>query len=136
MKGVALLLAAQAIFWVHIGIIAFNVFGLIVIPLGVWWGWAFVRVLWWRLLHLVALLIVALQAMLGRACFLTIWESDLAARAGETSSNLPLIQGWITRLVFWPLPIWAFAVFYVAIALYVIALWVIVPPRWSWHSAR
>jgi hypothetical protein len=130
------LLAAQAIFWVHIGIIAFNVFGLIVIPLGVWRGWAFVRVLWWRLLHLVALLIVALQAVLGRACFLTIWESDLAARAGETSSNLPLIQGWITRLVFWPLPIWAFAVFYVAIALYVIALWVIVPPRWSWHSAH
>lgn len=131
-----LLVAAQAIFWVHIGIITFNVFGLIVIPLGVWLGWAFVRVLWWRLLHLVALLIVALQAVLGRACFLTIWESDLAARAGETSSNLPLIQGWITRLVFWPLPIWAFAVFYVAIALYVIALWVIVPPRWPWHSAH
>lgn len=131
-----LLVAAQAIFWVHIGIITFNVFGLIVIPLGVWLGWAFVRVLWWRLLHLVALLIVALQAVLGRACFLTIWESDLAVRAGETSSNLPLIQGWITRLVFWPLPIWAFAVFYVAIALYVIALWVIVPPRWPWHSAH
>lgn len=131
-----LLVAAQAIFWVHIGIITFNVFGLIVIPLGVWLGWAFVRVLWWRLLHLVALLIVALQAVLGRACFLTIWESDLAVRAGETSSNLPLIQGWITRLVFWPLPIWAFAVFYVAIALYVIALWVIVPPRWPSHSAH
>ena len=131
-----LLVAAQAIFWVHIGIITFNVFGLIVIPLGVWLGWAFVRVLGWRLLHLAALLIVALQAVLGRACFLTIWESDLAARAGETSSNLPLIQGWITRLVFWPLPIWAFAVFYVAIALYVIALWVIVPPRWPWHSAH
>lgn len=131
-----LLVAAQAIFWVHIGIITFNVFGLIVIPLGVWLGWAFVRVLWWRILHLVALLIVALQAVLGRACFLTIWESDLAVRAGETSSNLPLIQGWITRLVFWPLPIWAFAVFYVAIALYVIALWVIVPPRWPWHSAH
>ena len=131
-----LLVAAQAIFWVHIGIITFNVFGLIVIPLGVWLGWAFVRVLWWRLLHLVALLIVALQAVLGRACFLTIWEGDLAVRAGETSSNLPLIQGWITRLVFWPLPIWAFAVFYVAIALYVIALWVIVPPRWPWHSAH
>lgn len=131
-----LLVAAQAIFWVHIGIITFNVFGLIVIPLGVWLGWAFVRVLWWRLLHLVALLIVALQAVLGRACFLTIWESDLAVRAGETSSNLPLIQGWITRLVFWPLPIWAFAVFYVAIALYVIALWVIVPPRWPSHPAH
>lgn len=131
-----LLVAAQAIFWVHIGIITFNVFGLIVIPLGVWLGWAFVRVLWWRILHLVALLIVALQAVLGRACFLTIWESDLAVRAGETSSNLPLIQGWITRLVFWPLPIWAFAVFYVAIALYVIALWVIVPPRWPSHPAH
>ncbi|HKT19505.1 MAG TPA: DUF2784 family protein [Stellaceae bacterium] len=129
-------LAAQAIFWVHIAIIAFNVFGLIAIPLGVWLGWAFIRVPWWRLLHLAALLVVALQAVLGRACFLTLWESDLAARAGETSSNLPLIQEWIARLVFWPLPIWMFALFYVAIFLYVVALWVLVPPRWSRRLAR
>lgn len=128
------LLAAQVIFWVHIGIIAFNVFGLVVIPLGAWLGWAFIRVLSWRLLHLAALILVALQAVLGRACFLTVWESDLAARAGETTSNLPLIQGWITRLVFWPLPIWLFAVFYLTIAVYVIALWVLVPPQGSWHS--
>jgi len=133
-RDVALLLAAQVIFWIHIAIIAFNVFGLIAIPLGAWLGWGFVRILWWRLLHLCALLLVALQAVLGRACFLTIWESDLAVRSGETSSSLPLIQGWLTSLVFWPLPIWVFAVFYLAIALYVIALWALVPPRWSWHS--
>lgn len=127
-------IAAQLVFWIHVAIIAFNVFGLIVIPLGAWAGWRFIRVLWWRALHLLALLVVALQAVLGRACFLTLWESDLAARAGETNSTVPLIQGWITKLVFWPFPIWVFAALYIAIALYTIALWLLAPPRWPWAS--
>ncbi|MBU2721588.1 DUF2784 domain-containing protein, partial [Acidithiobacillus ferridurans] len=43
---------AQVILVVHILIIAFNVFGLIAIPLGAWRGWRWVRIFWWRALHL------------------------------------------------------------------------------------
>jgi hypothetical protein len=80
---------AEAILWFHVVVIAFNVFGLVAIPLGAWSGWKFVRVFWWRALHLGLLGIVALQAVLGRACFLTIWESDFLRRAGEAASNEP-----------------------------------------------
>jgi hypothetical protein len=123
----SLLLAAAVIFWLHMAVIAFNVFGLVVIPLGAWRGWGFVRVFWWRALHLAALIVVALQAVLGRACFLTIWESELLARAGAAGSSAPLIQAWITRLVFWPLPLWFFALLYVAIGVYALSLWWLVP---------
>jgi len=82
---------AGAILWFHGVVIAFNVFGLVAIPLGAWGGWKFVRVFWWRTLHLGLLGIVALQAVVGRACFLTIWESDFLRRAGEAASNEPLI---------------------------------------------
>ena len=104
---------AEAILWFHVVVIAFNVFGLVAIPLGAWSGWKFVRVFWWRALHLGLLGIVALQAVLGRACFLTIWESDLQRRAGEAASNEPLIRRWVSQAIYWPLPLWFFAMLYV-----------------------
>jgi hypothetical protein len=58
---------AEAILWFHGVVIAFNVFGLVAIPLEAWGGWKFVRVFWWRALHLGLLGIVALQAVPGRA---------------------------------------------------------------------
>lgn len=125
-----LAVAAAAIFWLHVAIIAFNLFGLVAIPLGAWRAWGFVRIFWWRALHLGALFIVALQAVLGRACFLTIWENELTTRAGEAASHTPLIQGWVSRLVYWPVPLWVFAVIYVAIGAYAVLLWCLVPPRW------
>ena len=39
---------ADAVLLLHLGIVLFNVFGLIAIPLGAWRGWDFVRVFWWR----------------------------------------------------------------------------------------
>jgi Protein of Unknown function (DUF2784) len=73
---------AEAILGLHVIVIAFSVFGLVAIPLGAWGGWRGVRVFWWRALPMSVLGIVALQAMLGRACFLTIWENDLLRLAG------------------------------------------------------
>jgi Zn-dependent protease len=78
---------AAAILAAHLAIILFNLFGLIAVPLGAVWRWQFVRVRWWRLLHLVALAAVAAQAVLGRACFLTIWQ---AALTGATGRPTPL----------------------------------------------
>ncbi len=125
---------ANAILLLHVIVISFNVLGLIVIPLGAWRRWAFVRVFWLRALHMGILAVVAVQAVLDRVCFLTVWESDLMRRSGEATSNAPLIQTWVNRLIFWPLPMWVFAVLYVAVCVYVVALWWLVPPRLSRKS--
>jgi uncharacterized protein DUF2784 len=77
---------AEAILGLHVVVIAFSVFGLVAIPLGAWGGWRGVRVFWWRALHISVLGIVALQAMLGRACFLTIWENDLPSNGSAERS--------------------------------------------------
>lgn len=113
----------------HVGVILFNLFGLIAIPLGAWRGWRFVRVFWWRALHLAVLAAVAVQAVLQQACFLTLWQSVLLRRAGEAASDAPLIERWVNRLVFWPLPLWFFAALYVAVCVYALLLWRLVPPR-------
>ncbi len=109
----------------HLAVIGFNLFGLVAIPLGAWRGWAFVRARGWRLLHLASLAVVALQALFGRACFLTIWQDDL----GGAQAQPPLIMRFVNGLIYWPLPMWAFTAAYVAIFAYVVALWFLAPPR-------
>jgi len=120
---------ADAVLLLHLGIIVFNIFGLVVIPLGAWRGWRFVYVFWWRALHLAILAVVALQALLQQVCFLTIWQAELLQPESSASSSPPLIAGWINRLIYWPLPLWAFAILYVAVCVYTLLLWRLVPPR-------
>ncbi len=120
---------ADAVLLFHLGIILFNIFGLIAIPVGAVRGWTFVRVFWWRALHVAILVIVALQAVLQRVCFLTLWQGDLQAPATGPAVPAPLIARTIDRLIYWPLPLWVFAVIYVAVCLYVLVLWHLVPPR-------
>jgi hypothetical protein len=118
-------LLAGAVLAVHVGVIAFNVFGLIAVPLGAWCGWSFVRVRWWRALHIASLTVVALQAAFGQACFLTVWQRQLEGEAADRA----LIQSWVEALIFWPLPIWMFALLYAAVLVYALALWFWVRPE-------
>ncbi|MGH6974315.1 MAG: DUF2784 family protein [Stellaceae bacterium] len=119
---------AVAVLAVHVAAIAFNVFGLVAIPLGAWRGWAFVRGFWWRAVHLALLFVVALQALFGRACFLTLWQAALEQNAGQAASREPLIARWVDSVIFWNLPIGFFAALYVAVLITALALWRWVPP--------
>ena len=121
-------IAVMLILLVHFGVVVFNVFGLVAIPLGKWLGWDFVRGFWWRFTHVLSLAAVALQAVLGRACFLTIWESALRANA-DAAEPPPMIATWINSALYWPLPLWVFAAGYVGVLLYALMLWRWVPPR-------
>jgi len=115
---------AQAVLAVHLGVIAFNILGLVAIPLGAALGWRWVRVRWWRLVHLASWAVVAVQAVLGRACFLTVWQDRLS---GAAPGQPPLIERWVEKAVFWPLPIWVFGALYLALFAAVVALWWAVP---------
>ncbi len=119
---------AELVLAAHLVVILFNVFGLVAVPVGAACGWRFVRIRWWRVLHLLSLAAVAVQAVAGRACILTLWQSELA---GAATRPLPLIVGWVNRLVYWNLPLWVFALLYVAVFGYTLGLFWLVPPRRS-----
>jgi hypothetical protein len=119
------LLLAGAVLAIHLAVINFNLFGLVAVPIGAKLGWRFVRVRWWRILHIGSMAVVAVQAIAGRACFLTILQEGLA---GGGAQPPPLIMAFVNRLVFWPLPLWVFTVIYVLACLYTLALWRLVPP--------
>jgi hypothetical protein len=115
---------------IHAAVVAFNIFWMIAIPIGAWRGWRFVRSFWWRSAHIASLVIVAIQPLLGRYCFLTLWQEALKEMAGPTALAEP---GWLERvltlMVFWPLPPWIFVYLYVAAAVWTVSLWWIVPPN-------
>jgi hypothetical protein len=123
---------AQLVLSLHLVVIAFNIAGLVAIPLGARLGWGWVRIRSWRVLHVASWVVVAVQAVAGRACFLTYWQDDLAGAGGET----PLVMRWVNALIYWPLPMWAFTAIYLALFGYVLALWRRVRPSRHPSSAR
>ena len=120
------MIAADAILAAHVAIILFNLFGLVAVPLGAVCRWRFVRIRWWRIVHILLLAAVAVQALAGRACILTLWQADLA---GGAADRAPLIVRSLERAIYWPLPIWVFAALYIVIFGYAMALFWLVPPR-------
>jgi hypothetical protein len=64
----------------------------------------------------------------GALCFLTIWQASLLRAAGGAAETSP-IETIVMRLIFWPLPLWAFVVLYVAAVAYALAMWWLVPPH-------
>lgn len=127
--------AAQAGFWAdailvaHVAVVAFVVGLAILVPVGGWRGWAWVRHQGLRRLHLGAVLFIAAQAWLGELCPLTVWEQDLRRLAGEATHGESFIAHWLGRLLYVEAPWWAFVLAYTLFAAHVAACWRWVPPR-------
>ena len=125
------LVLADLMLIVHTAFVAFVVIGLLVIWIGRFRHWAFVRNFWFRLLHLAAIGVVVAESVMGFVCPLTTWENQLRLRAGnESRYQESFIQHWLHQVLFFDLDEKVFTVLYIAFFLLVgLSLW-FVPPRW------
>ena len=121
--------AADLVLLLHALFVAFVVIGLVLILIGKVCDWNWVRNPWFRLIHLVAIVLVMLQAWFGLICPLTTIEMALRSHAGDTVYSGSFISYWLERLLYYQLPPWVFAVCYTAFAVIVIASWYWVRPR-------
>lgn len=117
---------AELILAVHLAVVGFNLFGLVVVPLGAWRGWGFVHAPLWRLFHVGSLAVTAVQAIMGRACFLTLWQAGSSEGQGAPP---PMIMHWVNAAIYWPLPLWVFTLLYCLAFAYALALLRLVPLR-------
>lgn len=146
-------LAADAVATVHLGVVLFVILAVPITVLGALLGWRFVRSLWFRLLHLGLILLVAGQALVDATCPLTTWERSLRRAGGQTrmssDGRVSVVDeqvgffGQLVREVLFigPRPgateqEWErfdqlLLVWYVAFACVVVWSWVYVPPRWQ-----
>ena len=113
----------------HVEFIAFVVVGLLLILLGGRRGWNWVRDPWVRLLHLVSIGVVVVQAWLGIICPLTTLEMALREKAGDSTYGGTFVAHWLQRLIYYEAPPWVFAVSYTVFGLAVVGSWLKFRPR-------
>lgn len=118
---------ADLILIVHFAFVLFVVGGLPAIWLGAARGWRWVRNFRFRAAHLAAISFVALEALLGMACPLTVWEDALRGTLTEAG----FVARWLRRLLYYSFPDWVFACAYLLFAAVVAATWWRVPPQRS-----
>jgi hypothetical protein len=120
---------ADLIVMVHASYVAFVVLGLAVILLGVCFRWGWVRNVWFRALHLIAIGIVVAESLTGIDCPLTVWERQLREMAGQTSYTGDFLGHWAHQLIFFRFDRWVFTVAYTLFGLTVLAAFILAPPR-------
>jgi hypothetical protein len=127
-------LAADLIVVIHATYVGFVVLGMLAIVLGAIFRWSWVRNIWFRAIHLVAIGIVAGESALGIACPLTVWEARLRKMAGQGGYTGDFLGYWAHRLIFVRAEPWVFTVLYILFGLLVLVAFVLVPPRWPGSS--
>jgi hypothetical protein len=104
---------ADIVLAVHVAFVAFVVGGFAAILVGIARGHAWARSPLLRWAHFAAIAFVAVEALVGIACPLTVWEDTL--RRG-TGSDETFVGRWLRRLLYWDLPPWMFTAAYLAFA--------------------
>ena len=122
-------LLADLVLWAHFLWVGFILFGQAAVMTGWAMGWGWTRNLWFRLVHLAAMLLVAAQAWLGIACPLTLIENRLRLQAGDASYRRSFVSDWAERLLFYDAPDWVFLLLYSLFALLIALTFAAYPPR-------
>lgn len=123
------LLAADAILFLHMLIVVFNVLGLIFIFVGYALKWSWVRNPWFRFAHVVAIGVVVIQSWIGVVCPFTSLEMALRSKAGETVYSGTFISHWLESLLYYEASPLVFVVIYTVFGLLVVVSWLVVRPR-------
>ena len=118
-------LLADALLVAHFLLAAFIVGGLVLVWIGAAARWRWVRNPWFRWLHLGAIGFVALEAVAGIACPLTVWEDLL--RGGLRPDSF--IGRWVAKLLYYRAPEWVFTAAYLGWAAATLATLRWIPPR-------
>jgi hypothetical protein len=130
-------LFADAVLIVHFLYVLFAVGGEVLVLVGGALRWRWVRNLPFRLVHLTAVALVAVEALLGVMCPLTEWEYRLRELAGQhVQRQLSFVARLVRSVIFYDFPAWVFTVAYVGFALLVAGSFLLYPPRRAARQPR
>ena len=125
-------LLADALVTVHMLYVSFTVGGAVLILLGALFRWSWIRNRTFRIVHLLSILIVAAEAVLGAICPLTEWEYNLRKLAGQrVELKLSFVARLLRTIIFYDFPLWVFTITYLAFAGLIILTLIFIPPRWK-----
>ena len=122
------LLLADIIAIIHLGYVVFVILGFILILMGIALRWKWIRNLWFRIAHLAAIAGVALEAILGVNCPLTVLEFSLRYGVSLSDKRVSFVGELIDSILYHDAPAWLFTIIYVGFALLVAITFVLAPP--------
>ncbi len=113
----------------HVSFVIFVVVGLLLVYVGFFAGWNWVRNFWFRVVHLTGIGVVVLQSWLGIICPLTTFEMWLRDNAGQGTYSGSFIQYWLQTILYYDAPAWVFVLCYSLFGSLVLMSWFLVKPR-------
>jgi len=119
---------ADLIAIIHLGYVVFVILGFILILAGIFLKWKWIRNLWFRIIHLGAMVGVALEAILGINCPLTVLEFSLRHGVSPSDRRVSFVGELIDSILYYDAPAWLFTIIYVGFALLVAITFVMAPP--------
>jgi len=127
---------ADGILFLHVLFALFVVGGQLLIVLGAYQGWFWIRNWWFRIAHLCAIAIVVAQSWVSLICPLTILEGRLRVQAGQQHYQETFMQFWLQRFLYYEAPVWVFIAVYTLFGLLVVITWFRFPPQKKSGSIR
>jgi len=120
---------ADLVVILHFCYVTFTVGGELAVLLGGALRWRWVRNLPFRVTHLAAVALVAVEALAGTSCPLTVWEYQLRQLAGQrVEQQISFVARLVRGIIFHDFPAWVFVAAYVAFAALVALTLLLVRP--------
>ena len=121
---------ADVVVVIHLAYVSYVVVGQLAVFGGVVLRWQWIRNIWFRVTHLLAISIVAFEAIMNITCPLTRWEAQLRNLAGQQVQESDFLGLLIHELFFFSWPPWVFTTLYISFAALVLGTFIVAPPRW------
>ena len=112
----------------HLAYASFVAIGFLLIIVGGLLRWHWVRNPVFRWAHLACIAIVAIEALVGLICPLTVLENYLLISSGQTGYQRTFIGQLVYDLLYYDLPNWVFTTVYVSLAALTALALVLLPP--------
>ena len=112
----------------HLAYASFVLVGFLLIIAGAFFGWRWIRNRVFRLVHLGCISLVAIEALVGQVCPLTLLENWLLVAAGRDGYERTFIGQLLYNLLYYDFPTWVFTAAYLSLAALTGLTLVLIPP--------
>ena len=118
-------MVADLVLIIHFSIVFFLVFGLVALPIGYLRNCSWTRNAKFRVVHMLLMGFITLEASLGITCPLTIIEN--AFRQIEYQQSF--VAYWVSRFIYWDLPTYSFVIVYFSCFIWSLVFLKLHPPK-------
>ncbi|MCL4512973.1 MAG: DUF2784 domain-containing protein [Candidatus Eremiobacteraeota bacterium] len=122
-------LAISSVYIIHLIYALTIIVGFILIWIGYFVQWDWVKNFTFRMIHLIMIGIVAVESLFNIECPLTWLQEKLMSLDRLKHGNIPFIAGIVDKILYYKFPLWVFNTVYIVFGVLVLATWFLIPPK-------